>query len=69
MSMREKVPEPQPTPCLECGEAVSPGDTAVAAEHAETGPGLVHPGCYPRFAARQRREAGEDPDARPDRTA
>lgn len=43
-----------PTICAFCGEPMDITHTAVAVMRADGTPGLVHPACYPTYAAQER---------------
>ena len=53
-----------PINCALCGEPMDISHTAVAVMRADGSPGLVHPACYPTFAAQERLRGG-DPKPRP----
>ena len=53
-----------PVYCALCGEPMDITHTAVAVMRANGSPGLVHPACYPTYAA-QERSRGGDPKPRP----
>jgi hypothetical protein len=43
-----------PNLCALCGEPMDITHTAVAVMRADGSPGLVHPACYPMYAAQER---------------
>ena len=51
-------------PCALCGEPMDITHTAVAVMGANGLPGLVHPACYPTYAAHER-SRGRDPKSLP----
>lgn len=53
-----------PINCALCGEPMNITHTAVAVMRADGSPGLVHPACYPTYAAQERARGG-DPTPRP----
>ena len=65
--MAEETVIPADSPvvnCALCGEPMNITHTAVAVMRADGSPGLVHPACYPTYAA-QERSRGVDPSPRP----
>jgi hypothetical protein len=63
-SQRPPLADVAPTLCALCGEPMDITHTAVAVMRADGSPGLVHPACYPTYAAEER-ERGMPPRARP----
>jgi hypothetical protein len=53
-----------PVQCALCGEPMDITHTAVAVMRADGLPGLVHPACYPTYAA-QERSRGREPKSLP----
>ena len=53
-----------PVHCALCGEPMDITHTAVAVMRMNGLPGLVHPACYPTYAAQERARGG-DPKPRP----
>lgn len=47
-----------PTVCALCGEPMDITHTAVAVMRSDGSPGLVHPACYPTYAAEERARGG-----------
>ena len=47
-----------PINCAYCGEPMDITHTAVAVMRADGSPGLVHPACYPTYAALERSRGG-----------
>ena len=63
-SSNKPLADSPPTMCALCGEPMDSTHTAVAVMRADGTPGLVHPACYPVFAA-QERARGVDVHSRP----
>ena len=62
-SSNKPLADSPPTMCALCGEPMDITHTAVAVMRADGTPGLVHPACYPKYAA-QERALGNTPQPR-----
>ena len=54
MTSSQPLADTAPTLCPLCGEPMDIAHTAVAVMRADGSPGLVHPACYPTYAAQER---------------
>lgn len=57
-SFQHPLADNPPTMCALCGEPMDVSHTAVAVMRADGVPGLVHPACYPTYAAEERARSG-----------